>query len=357
MTDQKNNQSNLAKPVSELAQISPVVGVIGFGGGKVSGRKRAKSLLLMSINEDLVEGTRYRWDSDFFGPYSSDITDEFRDASYKSLILTYFNAERKCPYEPVHHSFELSEWGGYLFRKYFVEHQQDIEEHIPYLMSWNMAPISLLLRKSLEAENKISENIPSKEQQKETNRIYYARTPYLRFTDEIIRALRQYWKELGIESKAERKQKGSYEIKITPRAIENRFQYIADKRAREELDKFDKWSSYEEVSSLPLFDFYFKIGVIDKGKFENSIEQVREEGEQLVTSDRFNAKIDALQDYAKISNECEGGIKLAFIDDKIKLEFSEEMINRVENWNQGMILHTLHLLEPIERGLYLTKDI
>lgn len=355
MSSSPNKSSESRLHSSAVSRLSPLVKTMGFAGGKISGRKRPKSLFMIAFHSGMLKEADYNWDSDFFGPYSSQMTEEFIKLSYESLMWTYFSAAPKCKYEPVHYSFELSEWANHIYRKYFDENIEVFKDRIPYLIGWNSAPITFLLRKSLQLSEKIPVEIPDKEEQKKSNSSYYMSTPYIKFTEDVIRQILGYWTDLGLKYIEDKK--NNFLVTITPAAIKNRFEYLADDIAKRDLADSGKWFDYERVSALPLHGYYEERKVIDKESFRTAMESIVQESGNLLYSKEFLTKMEELKAFANASSKCDDGIRFSFFDDRIKVDFSDELIDMVPNWNHGTVLHTLHILEPMERGLALTDKI
>ncbi len=342
--DIRNYNSNNGDRLKLLA-------IFGFCGRNIMSFKKTKALFAV-IGSQYEPLLRIKWDRDFFGPFSEEITSGFAELQKNMWLGIY---EREYP-SGLYYFYELSKVGNSYFDSN-LENLKTILESIEIepkefasdCFVWNHLPCKYVFNEALTKRN-IIEKAKNGEFNQQTRQGWWRAD--VSFDEDDLEKLPDLYKkqEQKIILKRRNGNHGhhtnnniTFKIEVVPDLPSEKYKYLSPNRKYSrkeyEIENYEFPMEIFGTSEKELEDRVKRV----RGNFDGQIEKYQKE---------FDEYIEKLEKFWEKANSCTDGVELSFdnygyvyvtINTDLKREIGEE------DWDLGYLNHVFHILRPFDR--------
>lgn len=327
---------------TDLRQLS----IFGFCGGNIQSFKKTKSLFAV-LAADYKLSSDIKWDRDFFGPFSEELTTALADLQ-KDLLLDIYERRYNGGFS---YFYELSNLGKRFFeanlgsaRKILEESEVEPKEFALDCFAWNHLPCKYVFNRALKEKDMI-EKLKDDDFDKATRQSWWKADVWIE-EDDLEKLHGIYRKEPGITLRKLEKcsypasKCVTYKIEIDPDLA---------------LEPYKLLSPKEEFSrnGYPTDHFPMKELDISKRELEERIERVKDcfDDQIAVYQGTFDSYMGKLKDFWMKANSCTDGAQVSF--DKygyVYVIVNADLKRKVgeEEWDLGYLNHIFHVLRPFD---------
>lgn len=315
-----------------------LISVLGFSGGSIHSFKKTKAIFAYLAHQyGLLKG--YKWDKDFFGPYSDELVKDLYKL-YEELWLAVYQKHKD---NTVHHSYELSRLGEIRFKNAFDSMKELLEKNkielkkfLPECIAWNSLPCSYVTNEVIR-QNK--SGYTSSDIERPSTVFWWTGVEY---TENILKKMIEiYEKDKGIHLEKTGTQNGKifYKMRVDEGVTSERYNDL----------KPDDAPPEEDLKMKDLAKFSMKKLKISNKEVETEIENIRMDFEKnkKIYQESFRMYMNKLENFWKTSNNCTEGTTVSF--DKyghVSVTIHPDLKGILSDWNEGYLNHVFHLLRP-----------